>query len=309
MATQAALSQTWTENLYRGDSSGNDHRSWKVQMISRDQVLEIDLRTGSVTTLLASAQLLSLDILQPALEAGQMPNPLVRRPELLAVRTAEQIFVFDAAEKAPRSYVIPENLRGESFTFYELRGGTALVTATRRLPDHSTREELSWIDSAGKVVRRQELALAVRWHRNERAEMWEVALAVPVPVAWAFAVAVIGTLSYLESGAEPDYASALKWSVSVAGPPLLAVCLLAAVLAWFCHRRHRRFALPWGGIWVVFVFLGGVPGLLAYFFHRRWPVMEACPACGRDVPHDREACSQCGKEFSGPEPKGIEVFA
>jgi predicted amidophosphoribosyltransferase len=60
---------------------------------------------------------------------------------------------------------------------------------------------------------------------------------------------------------------------------------------------------------VTFVFILGVPGLLAYRFHRRWPVLEACPACKQDVPHDREACSHCGSEFPRPEPKGTEVFA
>jgi hypothetical protein len=49
--------------------------------------------------------------------------------------------------------------------------------------------------------------------------------------------------------------------------------------------------------------------LVGYLFHRRWPVMDACPACGRPVPRDRDSCAACGAEFPPPALKGIEVFA
>jgi predicted amidophosphoribosyltransferase len=58
---------------------------------------------------------------------------------------------------------------------------------------------------------------------------------------------------------------------------------------------------------VVLVF--GLPGYLGYRLHRRWPVRSPCPACGQNVPRDRDACAGCRAEFPPPAPKGIEVFA
>jgi hypothetical protein len=87
------------------------------------------------------------------------------------------------------------------------------------------------------------------------------------------------------------------------------VSLLSVILAVLCWRRNRQYFQPASGLWFVFVLLMGLPGLVGYLFHRRWPVQEACPACGRLVPRDRDACAACGKEFPAPQPKGIEVFA
>jgi hypothetical protein len=57
-----------------------------------------------------------------------------------------------------------------------------------------------------------------------------------------------------------------------------------------------------------FVLLLGVPGVIGYLLHRRWPVFETCSACGRVV-GDREACHACGDALPPPPPTGTEVFA
>ena len=82
-----------------------------------------------------------------------------------------------------------------------------------------------------------------------------------------------------------------------------------AYLAWLCYRRQRRLHLPWTGAWVAFVFLFGVPGLVGYLVHRRWPPVTPCEGCGQAVPRDRPACARCGQEFSPPPPTGKEIFA
>jgi ribosomal protein L32 len=90
---------------------------------------------------------------------------------------------------------------------------------------------------------------------------------------------------------------------------LIVVTVLSAGLAIVVWRRQRRYGAAGTALWMIFVVLGGLPGLLAYRFHRRWPVLQACPACGETVPRDRDACAHCGAEFPSPAPKGIEVFA
>jgi hypothetical protein len=125
----------------------------------------------------------------------------------------------------------------------------------------------------------------------------------------AFLATVPGPIQHLDAGAEPGYARALARSWSVRWPSVLVVSLLSAGLAWYCRCRQKRYAQPWTGVWMALVFLGGLPGLVGYLFHRSWPPREPCPNCGHTVPRDREACSACGKEFPPPQRTGVEVFA
>ncbi len=134
-------------------------------------------------------------------------------------------------------------------------------------------------------------------------QSWLATAVVPAPIAMAFVV-LLPPMRHPEATA-----AALRWSLSAAWPALVAVSLLGAALAWLCYRRQKRFAQPWTRVWVVFVFLAGLPGLVGYLCHRRWPVLEACPACGRSVPRDRDACAACGAAFPPPPRTGIEVFA
>ena len=137
------------------------------------------------------------------------------------------------------------------------------------------------------------------------AQGWVISACVPAPIV----VAGVAVAKGLDDGPDADLAAALKRAWVETWPALLPVSLLAAVLAGLCYRRQRRYALPRTAIWVAFVFLTGVPGLLGYLFHRRWPVLDACPACSRSAPRDREACAHCHTEFPRAAPKGIEVFA
>jgi hypothetical protein len=309
MANQAAgffpLGQEANSYYYVPESDARDMPDWKLHMISADRLLEIDLRNRSVTTMMQSADLISLDMIYPAWS----PKANLRH-RFLVVRTSDRLLLFNAAGKQERSYVIPAELRGGFIIFYDLGNKTALVTRTRTLRDHTKREDLCWIDPAGKVLRRHEFCPAQNSKPfNERRNAWKVAPICPAPIAMALVATVGGPLDHLDAGAEPNYRSALRRSLSAQWPILLAVSALSAVLAGFCYRRQKRFAQPWTGVWVVAVFLGGLPGFVGYRFHRHWPTLEKCPACGRSVPRDREACSACRAEFPLPELKGTEVFA
>jgi hypothetical protein len=219
----------------------------------------------------------------------------------LAVRTKDRVVIFDATGKQHSALPIPEELRGKGyFTVYDLGAGTALLAASRLLPDWSRREELSWIDASGKVLRRAEFTTAEGNPGKDAVEAWKTVLTAPAPLVLA---------CHVTNGLEPDYSAALARCLAAWWPALLTVTLLAAALAWHCCRRHRRYYQPYSGVWFVFVLLTGVPGLVAYLFCRCWPVLEKCRSCGQEVPHDREACANCGAAFPLPEPKGCEVFA
>jgi hypothetical protein len=316
LADGAAFSRSNARNLrYLGYDEGfepaSEFPTWKTDMISGAQLLEVDLRTRSVTTLMESADLVAVGMLEvlPKTKAGEEEWALLHRQQKLAVRTTDRVLVFDAPGKQRSAHPLPEEFRDRNVMLYELDAGGALVTADRVLRDRSRREDLLWIDASGRVLRRAEVPLAASNVLNDAMEAWKAALIVPAPAVLAFLATAAMPSDYLWQGLEANYSAALARSLAAFWPALLVVTLLSAALAWHCSRRHRRYYQPASGVWFVFVFLTGVPGLVAYLFHRRWPVLEKCPACGQDVPRDREACVQCGAAFPPPEPKGCEVFA
>jgi hypothetical protein len=228
----------------------------------------------------------------------------------LALRTTERVLVFDAPQEQPTAYVIPEEFRERSFSFYDVGGGTALVTASRSSElNNLSKEELAWIDATGKVLRRADVTLNSGSPVRRDAAAWMLSLVVPAPAVTAVVGVVFIPLADVKEGRAPTYFAALAQFWPMWWPPLLVVSLLAAALAVYCYRRHRRYCQPYAAAWFVFILLTGLPGLVGYLFYRRWPVLEKCPACGQAVPRDREACAKCSAQFPLPEPKGCEVFA
>ena len=92
------------------------------------------------------------------------------------------------------------------------------------------------------------------------------------------------------SGLAPSFAEALNTEAEAAWPTLLAVGVLGLILAGLVIRRQRAFGLGTGIEWALFVFLLGPAGLAGYWWRRRWPVREVCPACQALAPRDRETC-------------------
>ena len=158
-------------------------------------------------------------------------------------------------------------------------------------------------------MRSAEVALGKANPRYAENEAWTASLIAPLPAVTTFLATVATPLEYCGNGWAANYSAALAHCLAAWWPPLLVVWLLSVALAWYCCRRHRRYCQSASGLWFVFVLLLGLPGLVAYLFHRRWPVLEKCPNCGQVVPRDRQACAQCGAAFPPPEPKGCEVFA
>jgi hypothetical protein len=306
---------------YAREDSPLDPNAGKLAMISDDRLLEIDFRTGKIRELLKSAGMMSANYLT----SREMMPPVAgmggraeaeHRPLALAVRTPDHVHVWErtmAGQLLSYSYPIPADIRDLQFiSFYlpSMSTDAGMFIATRQFADRSPREEIFWVDAAGKVTRQAEVELAGRGAPpRATTRMWLAAVAAPAPIATGVFAAVLDPRDQVKAKFAEDYPSALADSLRAAWMPLVVVFVLGGALAWLTYRRQRAYALPWMGVWAAFVFLAGVPGFIAYLWHRRWPVRQACPTCGQTVPRDREACSHCGEEFSAPAPRGVEVFA
>jgi len=285
---------------------------WKVVFISGNRLLDVDLTNGQVQTLATSPDMISVaELLSYAASPNADATSGRQFHQHIVLRTSDRILILDAKGKQLYSYIIPKAAQMSDFYFSELGDEKALLHySPNKLSYFSRNRTLLWIDRDGKILRRKDVALESTYSLEITSyDAWKFALGVPASVAMIGYAAVAAPMSYLGEETAPNYTEALKRSVSETWLPLVAVCILSAVLAWFCYRRQRRMAQPWAWIWAGFVFLFGVPGFLGYLFHRRWPVLETCHVCGHAVPHDRENCSACGSEFPRLAPKGIEVFA
>jgi ABC-type amino acid transport system permease subunit len=106
-----------------------------------------------------------------------------------------------------------------------------------------------------------------------------------------------------------DFGKAVLSSLLAHSIALLFVCLFSLALAAWCHRRHLQYSQQTAAAWALFVMILGLPGLIGYLLHRRWPATEFCANCHKISPRDRDACLHCGTSFPPPAPKGIEICA
>ena len=184
---------------------------------------------------------------------------------------------------------------------------TALNDGTRR-----TREYLLWHNEKGQLLRSGELVIQGKAPKvgGIYAPQLEL-LACPVAGLLDVMIGIIDPLFRLHRGDASSYGAALGQACSRIWPALLGIHLLSALLAAWCFARERRFHTSLGHryVWTAFVFIGGLPGVVGYLFHRHWPVLEACPTCAATVPQDRPHCASCQASFPQPSLRGTEVFA
>jgi hypothetical protein len=301
-------------------------QSWMLYLVSGNRIVEIDVQRRTVRTVFESEQILSINLCRRnhPFDPDKPEQRKLKRSTYLAVRLADRIVVLDPHGAERRTYLLPEEIPGKGLYFREWDDETCIVECVRG-PGRSP-IDLFWIRDAEGSTRSESVALKQRPRtvvvssrtvyltgprgvEDPRIVSALYGLVIPVPLVCATVTAVALPIAYLRSGKAGSYAGALATSFSDTWPGLLISLAFAAGAAWLCVRRQRQYAASWTRTWAVFVFVLGIPGLLGYWFHRRWPVRAACPQCGGEAPRDRESCFACGTEFPEPAPKGTEVFA
>ncbi len=283
-----------------------ESRYWNVYLVSEGRLLQIDLHERSVRTVLEVDGLCAAGRIYRATEAGANRSEVID----IALRTADQVLLLAPEGNRRESFTIPAALHGNKFTFYNLDTDQAMFHVTHAIERHAAiKHRFVWADRQGNVIREKSVAFEnTSWLNQVDVTMGVAGVAVPATGIITTAMAVVWPLVLVDEGTSTSYPAAMAELLPICWPPLLAVNLLGVVLAIFCYRRQKRFAQARVWPWVVFVFLFGLPGMVGYLAHQRWPVREACPKCKQQAPRDRDACSACDEPFPQPEPKGIEVL-
>jgi len=304
------IEQRFYDSFSKDRSVHDGDPGWPVYMISDHKMLEIDLEKHTVRTIVERDDLVSVGIaFVPASTNEPDEQRKVRRRNMLAVRRHGQTELIDPPPGVSTSLTIPASLRDIPLNLYIDDKQTAFVTYAN-YSENPIKHQIYWFGSDGKVSRHEEVKL----NRSDRPfDNWiavRVLIAITeVPlITTVFAVAMLPLTKFMPVEAS-SYTDALAKSIAMAWPELLFTYSVAALLAWIAYRRHRRYGLPRAWVWVVFVAVLGLPGMLAYLFHRTWPPIVPCPACEKPAARNRPDCSSCGEQFPSPTRKGIEVFA
>src|SRR5581483_5199708 len=146
--------------------------------------------------------------------------------------------------------------------------------------------ELMWLDPAGKVVKEQTVRMA-RYEPNllPIPEVWRENIRVPMPLNKALLFA-LWTHIEAQRATPPSYAVGFGKVFKRAWLAALVLFVVCAIPAYAAYRRQKRFGLPHAGVWAAFTYVFGIPGWVAYRFHRRWPVLDDCPNCRQLSPRD-----------------------
>ncbi len=271
-------------------------------LIADDGLIRIDVQNRTTSTCWKGEGLIY---------AAQVAETLPSEPRWvdsrsILLRTRDQVLVLDLRGRQKDAYPIPPELRTSEIEWHQVGKDRVLMCNS-----NDYKEEVFWLDTATKDIRRQQLGLGVPSKSAVRKFFEDdvlPALAVPSPGAFV----LVAFWRYWING-HPANMGEIWACVYDAWARLWLSLLIAGaisiVLAGVCYRRQRRYGLPWTWVWTGFVLLFGLPAYFGYLAHRSWPARPACPNCGKPAPRDRPACFACGRDFPQPTPKGIEIFA
>jgi hypothetical protein len=285
-------------------------------VISNGSLYRIDFRRQAVRSVKLPAQVISVGTVdEPILVADDRRAISKHR---VAARMEDHVAVLDFDGQILTSVTIPPELRDVSFALYDTVGDEWMAVQNQsgswQLPT-----DIYWFDVEGKITRREQVDLSPGLKNDPRKQAWSTATVFPMPLPLAIGGYIFRPLSdwsesyVLASRANhaerPDFRTALAQSVADSWLPFLLVCLVSAAAAIVCHRHQRRVGAEHAMVWALFVFLMGLPGLIGYWIHRKWPPRERCTACGDNSPRDRQQCLACAVEFPPPVLLGSEILA
>jgi hypothetical protein len=279
-----------------------------VYVPARNRLYLVDLSRRTVQIVFESPEMIasfSVPLESPSPDAGQ-PS----RGPIQVVRTSRHLHWLNRQHEVSRTFSIPtESDRAFYAKLYELSNGEAFAEfywwRIRDGEQNLDARMLYRIAADGTLADRSELILQsgmLKWHKQSTA--FRCALAAPVIIP------LVDPLMIMYIDQDRSLAAAAGSMFRNSWPSLLGILVVSAFLAAATGRRARAFALPVSEqfVWVIFVFLGGLPGYAGFRLHRRWPLRQDCPRCRACVPWNREVCSACGVAFPSAAVTGTEIL-
>ncbi len=86
------------------------------------------------------------------------------------------------------------------------------------------------------------------------------------------------------------------------------ITIAFALFALFWDNRYHGTVIS-QLTWFIYVLLFGLPGLVGYLTHRKWPARVPCAHCGTKLPVTTMVCPKCSNPVPPPEHTPKEIFA
>lgn len=263
----------------------------KLYIVSDGSLMQVDLARQTVNPLNLPDKVVSVGTF----------DEWTKFTDRLLVRLPGELHILTLAGEPLRVIPLPPEARQDYVSLVGTTSDEVILIANDE-PDGAT-PEVSWIDAAGEVTRRQQVKLYRPEPTDPRMSASIVTAAVPAPT-----LVLIGMTLDAASN-QKGFAARFAHLASAGWPPFVVLLIVSSIAAAVAYRHQRAVSGGGAVVWAIFVLLLGPPGLVGYWTHRRWPAVAACEHCGVRVPRDRQACPACGAEFPQPAALGIEMFA
>lgn len=296
--------------VYDGDESRL--APWLVFVIDGGDVRQIDLKERTVSTIYSGPGLTAVAVLSeldPERAKEDTKLQFLDMTQRLAIRTSDKVLVVDPPTGAKHEFTLPASLHDEQLGVYSIGGDRLILQWSNRSPDSSTVEHLAWLKPDGSIEREEQVALAGFQSISETQVAWGASLFAPIPIGWLAVVLCLAPLAGLQDLTFHSYTEGLAKILQLSWAPLICVIVVCAIAAYCAYWLQRKYHRANSGLWCAFVFLIGIPGLVAYWLEHRRAKLETCRECGHVVPRDRDTCADCRTPFPAPPLVGTEIFA
>jgi hypothetical protein len=277
----------------------------KAYFVSATEAWEIDLENRKPHVLWRGKDAIDMaPILK--LQRGLRYGEDDEKPHFV-IRTPDRIDVLADNYRVAYSVTIPEPARSATLEAFEFPEG-GLLLVTRYFRADLTRVPIYWVPKDGGPAKSHVVELKGHDTLPAPRVLWAgIGALLPAPLLYTAGIGIKAYSDVVDTGEASSLGEALSTEFAAAWPMLVVLVLINLGLAAWVYRRHQSLgqSSPFG--WAIFVFLFGVAGLAGYWWHRRWPVRDACPSCRTVVPRDRETCLHCRREFPRPAPLSTEI--
>lgn len=242
---------------------------WIAFLFTDGRLLRVDLKEKQMSSVLDANDIISVSqSMQQRAETDERAVSLYQMwKTTYLLRRTDRVTIFDPIDGKTVDFVLPDEVRRGTFSFFPLPGDKALIDITHtNLESISDSHDLIWFNRAGEVTERRTISLRARKRvPSMRETAFVVATIVPTPV-------VAGLIPF--GNALSEKPEPIQRIVAEGWPAFAMLLLLSTTLAFVVDRRQQRYRLPRSYGWLAFVFLLGLPGFVGYLLHRRWPVRQ-----------------------------------
>ena len=199
---------------------------------------------------------------------------------------------FDSdSDSSQVEFKLPSDLEDKNLTVSASGPNRLLLQVDRGFWEQGSIVDLLTINPDGKIEHQDTVRLLGYVPEDSRLNSLFPAGIVPSLLPWCLGMFVVAPLVLLQAHQAPSFLQGIGKSWDEAWLGFLVVLAVSVILAFLVNHLQRKTALAHTGLWTTFVFLLGIPGLVAYWLHFRAAPFGGCSACGQAVPRDRETCA------------------